>query len=51
MDRITRPILDADSPEENIARVDTWIAETADKLNYIIDQIERMQTDGKRSND
>lgn len=46
---IDRPILNRPTPEENLALVDTWIADTADKLNYIIDLInkERTQDDGK----
>lgn len=30
---IERPELNAQSVEENIAKIDTWIADTADKLN------------------
>lgn len=46
--RIDRPILDKKTPEENIAVVDKWIADTADKLNYFIEQIniERKSEDG-----
>lgn len=33
---IERPILNRKTPEENIAVLDTWISNTADKLNYII---------------
>lgn len=48
--RIDRPILDKKTPEENIAVVDKWIADTADKLNYFIEQmnIERTSEDGTR---
>ncbi len=33
---IERPTLNASSPEENIAIIDTWIADTADKLNVAL---------------
>lgn len=34
--RIDRPTLDKSTMEENLAIVDTWIADTADKLNAFI---------------
>lgn len=43
--RIDRPILDRKNPEENIAIIDKWIAETADKLNYIINELNKERTD------
>lgn len=48
--RIDRPILDKKNPEENIAIIDKWIADTSDKLNYFIEQInkERNNEDGNR---
>lgn len=48
--RIDRPILDKKTPEENIAVVDKWIADTADKLNYFFEQMntERTEEDGTR---
>lgn len=39
--RINKPILNGKTPEENIAKVDTWIADTADKLNYVLTQLYR----------
>jgi len=39
--RIDRPVLNGKTAEENIAKVDKWIADTSDKLNYLIDQLER----------
>lgn len=46
--RIDKPILNRATPEENIALVDRWIADTADKLNYILEQLERERNnDGK----
>lgn len=47
--RIDRPILDKETPEENIAIVDRWIADTADKLNYYIEQLERTLRNGTES--
>jgi CBS-domain-containing membrane protein len=34
-----RPSLDLETPESNIARTDTWIADTADKLNFLTNSI------------
>lgn len=34
-----RPSLDLKTPESNIARTDTWIADTADKLNFLTNSI------------
>lgn len=47
--RIDKPILNRPTPEENIALVDKWIADTADKLNIFISQVnkERSTDDGK----
>lgn len=47
MDKIERPILNKSTPEENIALIDTWIADTADKLNYLIERISKDGTDSK----
>lgn len=33
---IERPTLSAPTPEENIAAIDTWIADTSDKLNIAL---------------
>lgn len=33
---IERPELNGRSNEENIAKIDTWIADTADKLNIAL---------------
>ncbi len=47
--RIEKPKLNRDTPEENLALVDKWIADTADKLNYFVQQVlrERNDNDGK----
>lgn len=34
-----RPSLDMETPESNIARTDTWIADTSDKLNFLTNSI------------
>lgn len=39
--RIERPVLNRRTPEENIALIDRWIADTADKLNEYIEQLNR----------
>ena len=39
--RIDRPTLNRKTPEENIALVDRWIADTADKLNAYISSVNR----------
>lgn len=39
--RIERPTLNRKTPEENIALVDRWIADTSDKLNIFISDINR----------
>ncbi len=39
--RIERPTLNRKTPEENIALVDRWIADTSDKLNMFISDINR----------
>lgn len=36
--KIERPVLNGATPEENIAIIDTWIAKTADALNFILSQ-------------
>lgn len=48
---IDKPMLDRKTPEENLAIVDKWIADTADKLNYFMQQVEKEREDGKRSID
>jgi len=47
--RIDKPILNRPTPEENIALVDKWISETADKMNYLITQLERERREGNAS--
>ena len=37
--RLDRPILNARSPEENIAMVDTWIAKTVDELRWYLGEL------------
>ena len=49
--RIDKPILNRATPEENIAVVDTWIASTADKINYIIEALNERSTDGRDKSD
>lgn len=47
---IEKPILDRKTPEENIAIVDRWISDTADKLNFMLAKLERereAEEDGK----
>ena len=39
--RIERPSLNRPTAEENLALVDKWIADTSDKLNAFISQINR----------
>lgn len=39
--RIERPTLNRPTPEENIAIVDRWIADTSDKLNAFISNINK----------
>ncbi|MBR3635914.1 MAG: hypothetical protein IKN47_06935 [Lachnospiraceae bacterium] len=39
--RIERPTLNRATPEENLAIVDKWIADTSDKLNMFISQVNR----------
>lgn len=39
--RIEKPILNRSTPEENIALVDQWISDTADKLNIFIEQVKK----------
>lgn len=44
---IDKPILNKTKPEENIAIIDRWMAETADKLNMFIQSVERNNNDSK----
>lgn len=39
--RIERPTLNRKTPEENMAIVDRWIADTSDKLNMFISDINK----------
>lgn len=41
--RIDRPKLNKQSAEENLAIVDRWIADTADKLNVFIEEVNRKE--------
>lgn len=40
--RIERPVLNRRTAEENLAIVDRWIADTADKLNMYISNTNRI---------
>ena len=39
--RIEKPVLNRATPEENMALVDRWISDTADKMNYVIEQLNK----------
>lgn len=39
--RIDRPILDRERPEENIEIIAKWIADTSDKLNFLINELNK----------
>lgn len=41
---IERPELNAKTAEENLATVDTWIADTSDKLNIALTSLQSLQT-------
>ena len=47
--RIERPTLNRSTPEENIAILDRWVADTSDKLNAFISNINR-QLEEERTN-
>lgn len=47
--RIERPTLNRPTAEENIALVDRWIADTSDKLNAFISNINK-QLEEERAN-
>ena len=49
--RIERPSLNRRTSEENIALVDRWIADTADKLNVFISETNRMIEELKEKED
>lgn len=40
---INRPTLNAPTLEQNIAIVDTWIADTTDKLNIAIEMLNKLK--------
>ncbi|WP_165443996.1 hypothetical protein [Lachnoclostridium sp. Marseille-P6806] len=44
-----KPILNKPTPEQNIALLDTWAAETTDKLNYVLHMLkaEEKNSDNK----
>lgn len=46
---IERPELNGQSTEENIAKVDTWIADTADKLNIALTSMQTGKLTGTGS--
>ena len=39
--KIERPTLNRPTPQENIAIIDRWIADTTDKLNAYIEQMNK----------
>ena len=39
--RIERPTLNRPTPQENIAVIDRWIADTTDKLNAYFEQMDK----------
>lgn len=45
---IERPELNAQTSEENLAKVDTWIADTSDKLNIALTSL-KASSDGGSS--
>ena len=40
---IDKPKLNRNTPEENMALVDRWISDTADKLNILLREVERIK--------
>lgn len=46
---IERPTLNAATVEENMAKVDTWIADTADKLNVALKTSKTQSTSTSKS--
>jgi len=44
---IDKPILNRKTPEENIALLDRWVSDTADKLNFFIEELNKEKEDGK----
>ncbi len=49
--RIEKPKLNRPTPEENLAIVDRWISDTADKLNCFINAVNQKgsESNGKRT--
>lgn len=47
-----RPSLAGKSEKEALAILDTWIADTSDKLNYLVEQInkEKEKSNGRTNN-
>ena len=43
-----RPVLDRDTPRENIALLDTWASDVTDKLNYLVRQLQKEKDNEKR---
>ena len=48
--RIEKPVLNRPTPEQNLAIVDRWIADTADKLNAFIAQVNKEGVQNAGSN-
>jgi|GEM_PF-6419768 hypothetical protein len=42
-----RPVLDRDTPRENIALLDTWASDVTDKLNYLVRQLQKEKDNEK----
>lgn len=48
--KFDRPILNKENPMQNIALIDTWIAQTTDRLNYMVQQYNKEQSDAGNKN-
>lgn len=46
--RIDKPVLNKPKPEENIAILNRWISDTADKLNMFIAEQNRKEGNNER---
>lgn len=46
---IERPVLNEKTPEANLAKVDTWISQTSDVLNFWIEKVEKEVAELKKT--